>query len=234
LQKRSVTTGCTRPIGARQCAPKPPDDKPGSFAFHISEAAVHGLRRTGHDLPFVPTSDGGRSAGRSRHQNARMKTVRDLSKPPQINGRVEAIVVRGSPREVARTVESTVALAGVGLEDDRLGQRGEPELSTRQVTLIQAEHLEVIARLARVDRVDPVGLRRNLVVSGINLLALRNARLQVGDALLEIVGPCQPCSRMEETIGPGGYAAMRGHGGMTARVITTGSIRLGDVVRAQP
>lgn len=57
-----------------------------------------------------------------------------------------------------------------------------------------AAELDVIARLARVDRVDPVGLRRNLVVSGINLLALKNARLQVGDALLEIVGPCQPWS----------------------------------------
>lgn len=163
-----------------------------------------------------------------------MKTIRDLNRPPQIEGRVEAIVVRGSPREPARTVESTMALAGIGLAEDRLGQRGEAELSTRQVTLIQAEHLDVIARLARVDRVDPVGLRRNLVVSGINLLALKNARLQVGDALLEIVGPCQPCSRMEETIGPGGYAAMRGHGGMTARVITTGSIGVGDVVKAQP
>ena len=162
-----------------------------------------------------------------------MKTIRDLNKPLQIEGRIEAIVVRGSPRDAARTVESTMALAGIGLVDDRLGQRGEAELSTRQVTLIQAEHLDVIARLARVDRVDPVGLRRNLVVSGINLLALKNARLQVGEALLEIVGPCQPCSRMVETIGPGGYAAMRGHGGMTARVITTGSIRLGDIVRAQ-
>lgn len=163
-----------------------------------------------------------------------MKTIRDLNKPPQIEGRVEVIVVRGSPREVARTVESTVALAGIGLQDDRLGRRGESELSTRQVTLIQAEHLPAIAALAHVERVDPIGLRRNLVVSGINLLALKNARLQVGDALLELVGPCQPCSRMEETIGPGGYAAMRGHGGMTARVITTGSIRVGDAVRAQP
>lgn len=163
-----------------------------------------------------------------------MKTIRDLNKPPQIEGRVEAIVVRGSPREVARTVAGTVALAGIGLADDRLGLRGESDLSTRQVTLIQAEHLAVIARLARVDRVDPAGLRRNLVVSGINLLALRNAKLQIGDALLEIVGPCQPCSRMEETIGAGGYAAMRGHGGMTARVVTTGAIKVGDVVKAQP
>ena len=163
-----------------------------------------------------------------------MKTIRDLDKPPQIEGVVDAIVVRASPREVARAVQSTMAIAGIGLQDDRLGQRGEAELSTRQVTLIQAEHLDVIASLARVARVDPVGLRRNLVVSGINLLALKNARLHVGDALLEIVGPCQPCSRMEDTIGPGGYAAMRGHGGMTARVVTTGAIRVGDLVRAQP
>jgi MOSC domain-containing protein YiiM len=162
-----------------------------------------------------------------------MKTIRDLNKPPQIEGRVEAIVVRGSPRDTAQTVPATVALAGIGLADDRLGQRGEAELSTRQVTLIQAEHLDVIARLARVDKVDPVGLRRNLVVSGINLLALKNAKLQVGGALLEVVGPCQPCSRMEDSIGPGGYAAMRGHGGMTARVLVGGPISVGDVVKAQ-
>jgi MOSC domain-containing protein YiiM len=162
-----------------------------------------------------------------------MKTIRDLNRPPQVEGRVEAIVVRGSPRDAARTVAGTVAVAGIGLADDRLGRRGESELSTRQVTLIQAEHLAVIASLARVDRVDPVGLRRNLVISGINLLALKNARLQVGAAVLEIVGPCQPCSRMEETIGPGGYAAMRGHGGMTARVIVTGPITVGDAVKAE-
>jgi len=163
-----------------------------------------------------------------------MKTIRDLNAPPHVVGRVDAIVVRGSPREAARTVPSTMALAGIGLADDRLGQRGEAELSTRQVTLIQAEHLAVIAQLAGVDAVDAVGLRRNLVVSGINLIALRTSRVRVGDAVLEIVGPCHPCSRMEEAIGPGGYAAMRGHGGMTARIVTAGSIRVGDAVRAEP
>jgi len=88
----------------------------------------------------------------------------------------------------------------------------------------------VIAALARVGAVDIVALRRNLVVSGINLVALKNQKLRVGDALLEIVGPCAPCSRMEDEIGRGGYAAMRGHGGMTARVLEGGLIERGSLV----
>ena len=87
---------------------------------------------------------------------------------------------------------------------------------------------ELIAAFARTGAVDPVGLRRNLVVSGLNLLSLKNARLRVGEALIQVVGPCHPCSRMEEVIGPGGYAAMRGHGGMTARILEGGAIRVGD------
>jgi MOSC domain-containing protein YiiM len=164
-----------------------------------------------------------------------MKTIRDLNAPPHISGHVEALIVRGPTREPARHIEATVALAKIGLADDRLGKKGEAELSTRQVTLIQAEHLPVIAQLAHLANgatVDPMRLRRNIVVSGINLLALRNAKIHVGDAELEVVGPCAPCSRMEEEVGPGAYAAMRGHGGMTARVITTGTIRVGDEVLA--
>ena len=160
-----------------------------------------------------------------------MKTIRDLNTPPaHIQGRIEAIVVRGATRDPARHVEQTLALAGIGLADDRLGRRGEAELSTRQVTLIQQEHLAVIAALARSGPIDPVGLRRNLVVSGINLLSLKNATLRVGEALIQIGGPCQPCSRMEEVIGPGGYAAMRGHGGMTARILEGGLIGIGSAV----
>lgn len=162
-----------------------------------------------------------------------MRTIRDLAVPPQ-TGRIELIVVRGPPREAARTVQRSQALARIGLAEDRLGQRGEAELSTRQVTLIQHEHLAVIAQLAGVPVVDPVQLRRNLVVSGINLLALRNQRVRIGGALLEIVGPCAPCSRMEDEVGRGAYAAMRGHGGMTARVLESGLIEVGASVCVEP
>jgi hypothetical protein len=75
----------------------------------------------------------------------------------------------------------------------------------------KCSHLSVIAWLARVDQVDPVGLRRNLVVSGINqparaeACAVARARCAAGDRRAM---PTRG-SRMEEAIGPGGYAAMR-------------------------
>ena len=73
-------------------------------------------------------------------------------------------------------------------------------------------------------------LRRNLVVSGLNLAAFRGLRLRLGRAEVEITGPCHPCSRMDEVLGHGGYSAMRGHGGWYATVNAAAEIRVGDPV----
>jgi MOSC domain-containing protein YiiM len=102
--------------------------------------------------------------------------------------------------------------------------------SNRSITLIQQEHLAVIASLSNNREVTPEALRRNLVVSGINLLALKDQRFQIGDAVLEGTGICAPCSRMEDILGNGGYNAVRGHGGITAKVLQIGTISIGDVV----
>jgi MOSC domain-containing protein YiiM len=72
------------------------------------------------------------------------------------------------------------------------------------------------------------------VVSGINLLALKGQRFYVGDVLMEGTKPCAPCSRMEKALGPGGYNAMRGHGGICAVVLAGGDIAVGDAVRMRP
>ena len=121
---------------------------------------------------------------------------------------------------------------GTGVAGDHHARSGRGK---RQVTLIQAEHLQVVAQLlGHETSIDPAHLRRNVVVSGINLWALRQLRFRIGSALLEGTGPCPPCSRMEENLGAGGYHAMRGHGGITAIVVEPGVLRVGDPVTLAP
>lgn len=124
------------------------------------------------------------------------------------------------------------ALAGRGLEGDRACESGRHG-GKRQVTLVQREHLEVVARLTGRGSVAPELLRRNLVVAGVNLVALKRMRFAIGDeVVLEGSGPCEPCAKMDASLGDGGFHAMRGHGGITARIVRGGVVRVGDVVRA--
>ena len=145
-------------------------------------------------------------------------------------GRVEWIGVRPARDVPMRQVADASATTGRGLAGDRYaggsGKRG--------VTLIQAEHLPAIAALSGHDAVAPATLRRNVVVSGIALAALKDRRFRIGAVLLEGTGPCDPCSRMEAALGPGGYNAMRGHGGICARIVEGGELRLGDAVVPEP
>ena len=145
---------------------------------------------------------------------------------PQI-GRVEWMGVRPARGSEMQALESVEVRIGTGLDGDRFAGRAE---SKRQVTLIQFEHLQVIAACVGKREISPMVLRRNIVVSGINLLALKGKTFQVGDAVLEMTGLCHPCSKMERALGEGGYNAVRGHGGITARVIREGVIALQDKV----
>lgn len=125
---------------------------------------------------------------------------------------------------------SCVFAPGKGLEGDRFKGR---ETSKRQVTLIQKEHLHVIASCLHRESITPEVFRRNIVVSCLNLLALKGKRFRIENVVLEYTGLCHPCSKMETSLGPGGYNAMRGHGGITTRVVEAGDIALGDDVKAR-
>ena len=141
-------------------------------------------------------------------------------------GVVEWIGVR--PARGAAMHELAVAelVAGRGVQGDRYGNPG----GARQVTLVAAESLAAIASHLGVDAVAPESMRRNVVVRGINLVALKGRRFRLGDAVLEASGECHPCSRIEASLGTGGYNAARGLGGITARVVESGVVRVGDRV----
>ncbi len=139
-------------------------------------------------------------------------------------GRVDWIGVRPARRSEIVTLGDAMISAD-GLDGDR-SRRGK-----RAVTLIQQEHLAAIGSYLRQGQIAPKILRRNLVVSGINLSALKGREVQMGEAVLRFTVICAPCSRMEEALGKGGYSAVRGHGGWCAEVLRLGRVRVGDTVQ---
>jgi len=143
------------------------------------------------------------------------------------SGEVLWIGIRPQTRKPIQVVTETFANIG-GLTDDRFN-KGNAD-SKRQVTLIQQEHLAAVASFLGKDGIDPSLVRRNIVVKGINLNALKGKQFIIGEAILEMTGFCYPCSRMEENLGKGGFNAMRGHGGITCRVVKEGTIKVGDLV----
>ena len=141
-------------------------------------------------------------------------------------GQVRWIGLRPARDVPMQAVDRVEVVAGKGLVGDRYqggsGKRG--------ITLIQAEHLPAIAALAQRPDLTPALLRRNVVVSGIPLIALKQRRFRIGTVVFEGTEECDPCSRMEDALGPGGYNAMRGHGGLCARILSGGRLALGDAV----
>ncbi len=154
-----------------------------------------------------------------------MEILRNLLGSATGSGEVMWLGTSAAPRAEIISRQQVEVIHG-GLEDDhhcRPGRR-------RQITLLQYEHLQALATLLDVERIFPEALRRNILISKVSVASLRYCRFQIGSAVLQGSGSCPPCSRMEENLGPGGYAAMLGHGGITATVVTPGTISIGDPV----
>jgi MOSC domain-containing protein YiiM len=151
-----------------------------------------------------------------------------LRRVPQ-RGEITWIGLRPGHDDPMTQPERVRVIAGRGLEGDRASRASRG--GKRQVTLIQAEHLPVIASLVGRTALEPALLRRNLVVRGVNLVSLKGLRFRIGaEVVLLGTGPCEPCSKMDRALGDGGFHAMRGHGGITTRVLHGGVIHVGDAV----
>ena len=145
-----------------------------------------------------------------------------------MKGTVKWIGIR--PERRAEVQEVTESYAGdKGLTGDHADKEH------RQVTLIFQEALDQAARNLGVEVIHPSATRRNVLVSGVGANHDKGSRIRIGNALLEVTGPCLPCSRMDENLGDGGRLALASAdaGGVTARILEQGSIAVGDEVEVQ-
>ncbi len=156
-----------------------------------------------------------------------MQKVAELKRHFPNAGRVEWIGVRSQRGSEIDEKSFIEAVKDNGLVGDKAGTRPGGK---RQVTIFQAEYLPVVRALLPDINISYPDLRRNIVVSGINLNALKECQIKIGAATLEVTGFCHPCSKLEAQLGKGVFNALRGHGGLTAKVIESGLITVNDDV----
>lgn len=138
-------------------------------------------------------------------------------------GQVSHLFLWTASRRPMREVESAVAFSDRGLEGCRHGRPG----SSRQVLLMDSETLESFG-------LQPGQIRENITTCGLRVNDLaRGQRLEIGPAVLEVTGPCEPCSRMDE-IRMGLQKELRGQRGILCRVIEGGRIQRGDTIQLAP
>jgi len=152
-----------------------------------------------------------------------------------MTGSVTGIFITAEAGAPMRSVNEARAVAGTGLEGDRywVGVGFYSATPTtpgaRELTLIAEEQLDQVARdgfpLA------PGEHRRNISTRGVALDELLGRRFRIGGVLCEGVRACPPCNHLEAVTGRALLAPLIDRGGLRARIVTGGMIRVGDVIR---
>ncbi len=151
-----------------------------------------------------------------------------------MKGIVEEIYVTSKGSEAMERVEEVQTIEGCGIEGDRYCE-GTGFWTTYgdvcQVTLIDSEDLDYIERELGIS-VKNGEHRRNIIASGIKLEDLRGKRFSIGEVTLEYDRSRPPCKHVQDLTEPGMTRALRGRGGICARVVRAGRIRARDTIEA--
>lgn len=128
---------------------------------------------------------------------------------------IESKGIRGEPRYFGKLSRST----------------GQP--SKRQVTLIEREQIAEHAATLGLESIPPGAVRANVETSGIDLVSLMGKEIQVGEAILLLYAPRDPCSKMDAICQGLRELMMNNRQGMLAQVIRSGKIQVGDLIQVR-
>jgi MOSC domain-containing protein YiiM len=150
----------------------------------------------------------------------------------EMSGVVEGIYVAAKGSATMERVEEARAIEGCGIEGDRYCEGTgfwTPYGDVCEVTLISSEDLDYIESELGI-RVRNGEHRRNIVTRGVKLADLRGRRFRIGETVLEYDRPRPPCRHVQDLTEPGMTRALKGRGGICARVVEGGTIRAQDAI----
>lgn len=127
---------------------------------------------------------------------------------------------------VMDSVDSVECVAGKGLKGDRFF--GYKDNYKGQVTFFSKDVLEAVLEHTGAVACPPWAMRRNVMVSGIDLNMLIGREFAIGDVRFTGTEECAPCEWMNRSIGAGARDFLRGNGGLRAQILTNGVLTRGQ------
>jgi MOSC domain-containing protein YiiM len=150
-------------------------------------------------------------------------------------GEVVAIHITSGPGAPMHEHAAVEAIAGEGLAGDRYRDgtgfysATPTDPGARELTLIEAESLDAVLNETGI-ALDPAEHRRNITTRAIALEPLIGQRFRIGEVVCEGVRNCPPCNHLEEVTGKKVMKPLIHRGGIRARIVEGGWIRVGDPI----
>lgn len=137
---------------------------------------------------------------------------------------------KGRLNHGVQEVDSVECVAGRGLAGDRFLDFKEDFKG--QITFFDQAVFEEVNAALDLDELDVSQMRRNVVVSGADLNGLIGKEFVLQGVRFLGTEECAPCYWMNEAVGEGTESLMKGKGGLRCRILSSGTIKLGDSVLA--
>jgi MOSC domain-containing protein YiiM len=145
-------------------------------------------------------------------------------------GRLVAIYVHGAKGEDLHRVETAIVHTARGIEGDRYCRKDGAGKPDQEITLIESEAVQALAREVDI-KIDAVKARRNLLTSGVPLNHLVGKEFKVGEVVLRGIRLCEPCDHLQSLTVNGIKDGLCHRGGLRAEVVAGGTLQQGDAIR---
>ena len=123
-------------------------------------------------------------------------------------------------------VQQVECVAGHGIRGDRFYDYRDEYKG--QITFFSLEVFDRLAQHLGLTNKSPAALRRNVIVSGVELNDLIGEEFSIQGVRLRGMVHCKPCYWLDQAVAPGTEKFLQGNGGLRAQILSDGVIAVGD------